>query len=203
MDYQLYHLVNAFVQQHAWLGRGVGVFESWAVPAFALATVGLWLLARPGSSAHWKPACVAALGSAAVALLVNQLIAAVWARPRPFTAHPDAAVWGARSHDPSFPSDHASAAFAIAVAVLLYDRVAGSLFLAAAVAVAVGRVAVGLHYPSDVAAGALVGVAAAFLVGRLGAPAVARVVLIAERLTDPVLRPAWRLVGGSRRSAGA
>ena len=51
---------------------------------------------------------------------------------RPFAAHPSAHVWGARSHDPSFPSDQASAAFAIAFAVLLFDRLAGALFLLAA-----------------------------------------------------------------------
>jgi undecaprenyl-diphosphatase len=70
----------------------------------------------------------------------------------------------ARSPDPSFPSDHATAAFALAVAVFMYHRRAGWLMLAMAAVVAVGRVAVGTHYPGDVLAGAMLGSAAALVV---------------------------------------
>jgi len=60
-------------------------------------------------------------------------------------AHPDATLFGARSHDPSFPSDHASRIFAIAVAVFLFDRLVGGIFIAAAAAIAIGRVVTGVH----------------------------------------------------------
>jgi undecaprenyl-diphosphatase len=66
---------------------------------------------------------VAAVLAAGAALAVNQVIALFWARPRPFTAHPTVHVLLSRSTDPSFPSDHAAAAFAIAaVAVLVRPR---------------------------------------------------------------------------------
>ena len=110
------------------------------------------------------------LAAAALALLVNQSIAHIWNRSRPFATHADATVFGARSHDPSFPSDHASAAFAIALTVLLFDRVAGEIFILAAASIAVGRVVTGVHYPSDVVAGVLVGAGAALVVVRLGGP---------------------------------
>src|SRR3954471_15622240 len=161
MDYRVYHSINLFVYEHAWLGRGLSVLETWAVPVVAIATFALWLLARPGGSRRWKLASACALASAALALLINQLIGKVWHRERPFAAHPSAHVWGSRSHDPSFPSDHASAAFAIAFAVFLFDRVVGSIFLAAALVIGVGRVFVGAHYPADVLAGSLVGLASA------------------------------------------
>lgn len=125
MDYRLYHAINVFVFRHSWLGRSLSVIENWAVPVVAVATFALWLAARPGADRKWKLASASALCSAAVALLVNQLIAKVWHRQRPFAAHPNSHVWGSRSHDPSFPSDHASAAFAIAFAVSLFDRVVG------------------------------------------------------------------------------
>src|SRR5207244_6821181 len=121
-------------------------------------------LARPGGTRKWKLASACALGSAALALLLNQLIGKIWHRERPFATHPSAHVWGSRSHDPSFPSDHASAAFAIAFAVLLFDRAVGSVFLAAAVLIGVGRVFIGAHYPADILAGALVGFAVALIV---------------------------------------
>src|SRR6266536_6421724 len=132
MDYRLYHTINQFVLHHAWLGRDLSTLEDWAVPAVAAAPFALWLFARPGGNRKWKLASACALASTALALLINQVIGKIWHRQRPFATHPAAHVWGARSHDPSFPSDHASAAFAIAFAVFLFDRLAGSIFLAAA-----------------------------------------------------------------------
>lgn len=200
MDYRVYHAVNAFVLGHAWLGHLVEVVEVVAVPLLAVATCGLWLLDRPRGPRKWKLASASALASAALALLVNRALADLWTRQRPFAAHPAAHVWGARSHDPSFPSDHASAAFAIAFAILLFDQLVGSIFLAAAVVVAVGRVVVGAHYPSDVAAGMLVGLGSAVFVVRAGGPTILRLVRHLERVTDPVLAPLWRLRLGLRRS---
>ena len=194
MDYRLYHAVNTFVAQHDWIGRVFGVIETWAVPLFALATMALWLLARPGGPRKWKLASASALVSAGVALLIAQVIGKTWPRERPFAAHPTAHVWGSRSHDPSFPSDHASASLAIAFAIFLFDRLVGSIFLAAAVIISLGRVVVGAHYPLDVLGGAVVALGAALLVVRLGRPVILAAVRVVERVTDPILAPFWRRI---------
>jgi undecaprenyl-diphosphatase len=199
VDYRIYHAINQFVLQHAWLGRGLTVVETWAVPAIAVSTFALWLFARPGADRKWKLASASALAGAAIALLVNQAIGQIWHRQRPFATHPSAHVWGSRSHDPSFPSDHASAAFAIAFSVFLFDRLVGSVFLAAAVLIGVGRVFIGAHYPADVLAGALVGFAVALVIVKFRRYALLGLVRIAERVTDPLLAPLWP---GNGRLAG-
>lgn len=170
------------------------MIESWAVPLVAVGTVALWLLARPGGDQKWKLAACSGLAAAGIGLLANQVIAKIWDRPRPFASHPSAHVWGSRSHDPSFPSDHASASFAIAFAILAFDRIAGVIFLAAAVVISVGRVFIGAHYPADIGAGLLVGVASALIVVRLARPALLQLVRLVERLTDPVVAAAWRVL---------
>ena len=152
----------------------------------ALATLALWLLARPGGDRRWKLAASSALIAAGLALLTDRLIGTIWYRQRPFLSDPSAHVWGGRSGDPSFPSDHASAAFAIGFAIFLFSRLAGSLFLAAALVIGAGRVVVGAHYPFDVVAGCLVGLGAALLVARLARPLLAPVVSLLERVTDPL-----------------
>lgn len=158
------------------------------VPLYAAATVSLWLLARPGGSPRWKLASASALGSAAVALLANQVVSHLWERPRPFTAHAAAThLLAPASVDPSFPSDHAAAAFAIAFAVLAFSLPVGRALLAGATLIALTRVALGLHYPSDVLAGALVGWASALLVTHAGRVPIGRLVRVVERLTDPIL----------------
>ena len=162
------------------------------MPLYALATVALWFLARPYRSARWKLACGSALVAAGIALIANQAIAEIWARPRPFVTHPSAThLLAALSPDPSFPSDHAAAAFAIAFAVLAFSRSVGFGFLAGATLIGLSRIALGLHYPSDVLAGALVGFAASMLVLRLGEPWIARAVAIVSRVSDPLLKPVW------------
>jgi undecaprenyl-diphosphatase len=192
MDYRVYHAINQFVYHHAWLGHGLSLLENWAVPAIAIATFALWLLARPGGSRKWKLASASALASAALALLINQMIGKVWHRQRPFATHPSAHVWGSRSHDASFPSDHASAAFAIPFTVVLFDSLVGGVFLGAAVIIAAGRVFIGAHYPADVLAGCLVGLGSALLLARVARPIIERLVGLAERATDPLLAPLWR-----------
>lgn len=195
MDYQTYHAINEFFADHVWLAHAFSALEGVLPQLLGIAAFGLWLLDRPSGGHKWKLASASALAAAALGLLVNQLVALVWDRPRPFQSHPGVHVWGGRSHDPSFPSDHASAAFGIAFAVFLFDRIVGSFFLAAAVLIGAGRVFVGAHYPADVLAGCAVGIGCAFLVVRLGRPFLAACVRLVERLTDPLVAPAWRLFG--------
>lgn len=193
MDWRVYHAVNVFVLHHSWLGRVFHVVETYGTILIGVAAFALWLLARPGGDRKWKLVAGSALASAALGLLTNRIIVAFWHRDRPFQAHPGAHVWGPHKTDASFPSDHASAAFGIAVAVLLLDSFAGVLFGILALLIAVGRVIVGEHYPGDVLAGAAIGTTWAVVVVRFGEPAIAWLVRVVERLTDPVLALVWRL----------
>jgi membrane-associated phospholipid phosphatase len=197
--------VNAGVATRDWLEDPMTAFADAAVPLYAVATAALWLLARPYGNPRWKLACVSALIASAVALAVNQALSHLWERPRPFTDHPHLThLLTARTTDPSFPSDHAAAAFAIAFAVLAFSRRGAAVFLGLAALIGVSRVALGVHYPTDVLAGALVGFAAALLVTTLGRFWVVRLVVLVSRITDPLLRPVWawcrRLLPASRFS---
>src|SRR4051794_41586281 len=107
-------------------------------------------------SAGVRRAVVAAGLSAALALAIGKVLSRLVDRPRPFVAHAGHVHLFARhAADAGFPSDHATAAFAIAAAVFAHERRAGSVLLGLATLLAVGRVAIGVHYPTDVAAGAL------------------------------------------------
>jgi undecaprenyl-diphosphatase len=191
VDWRVYHSINTFVAHHSWLGRTFHVIETYGTILIGVAAVCLWLLARPGGSRKWKLAAGSALGAAALGLLVNKIISSAWQRDRPF-AHHSAHVWGPHKTDASFPSDHASAAFGIAVAVAIIDPFVGAFFIVLAVLIAVGRVVVGEHYPGDVIAGAAIGTLSALVVIRLARPVIALLVRLIERATDPVLALAWR-----------
>jgi undecaprenyl-diphosphatase len=151
--------------------------------------VGLALLAWfwPGSRAardqrQWG-AIVAGV-SAALALGVNQIVIHIWARPRPFMTH-SATLLLAPSHDPSFPSDHAAFAFAVAVGLCLAWRRVGMLALLGAALLSFARVYTGEHYVGDVVAGGLIGAGVALALNQ-ARPWVLPVL-------DPPLRLARRL----------
>ncbi|MFF5025205.1 phosphatase PAP2 family protein [Streptomyces collinus] len=66
--------------------------------------------------------------------------------------------------DWSFPSNHTAIAVAAAVALFFVSRRLGAVAALCAVAMAVSRVWIGVHYPHDVLAGAVVGGLVSFLV---------------------------------------
>ena len=194
MDWRLYRAIYDLSLDHHWLGSFFHGIEQASIPFMVVVTMGLWLFARPGADRKWKLAAASGLLAAGVALAINRIIASLWFRERPFLAHRIAHPW-INSHDASFPSDHASASFAIAFAVLFLDPVVGALFLFFALVIAVGRLLIGAHYPGDVGAGLLVGALSAAVVMRLARPIVRFVVARVERITDPLLRPLWRSQG--------
>ena len=192
MDWRVYRAIYDVSLHHHWVGSLFSGIETASIPFMVIVTAGLWLLARPGGSSKWKLAATAGLASAALALAVNKVISSlIWHRDRPYQTHAVSHPWSS-SHDASFPSDHASASFAIAFAVLLLDPLAGAIFLVFALIIAFGRLFIGAHYPGDVGAGFLVGLASALVVAKLLRPAVTSLVRLVERATDPILAPIWR-----------
>ena len=95
--------------------------------------------------------------------LITEIIRFFYNRPRPFQ---EAFVYQLFSHDPgyAFPSGHAAFFFALAAAIFLYHKGWGSLFFAAAFLISISRVIAGIHWPSDILAGALIGVVSAWVV---------------------------------------
>jgi undecaprenyl-diphosphatase len=104
--------------------------------------------------------------SACVALGLSGVISSLFYRDRPFVT--DQVIQLIKhASNASFPSDHAVGAFVIATAIWFFRRRDGSVWLAFAACIAFSRVWVGVHYPTDVAAGALLGIASAAAVHRV------------------------------------
>ena len=129
------------------------------VPLLVLAVAGQWW--RGGGGPHDRHVLVAAGLSFLLGLAINQIILLLVHRIRPY----DGGITHLlieRSSDPSFPSDHATATFAMAAAFLIHGmRRTGRWFLAAAALVSISRVYVGTHYVGDVLGGAGTAFAAA------------------------------------------
>ncbi|CBE68694.1 MAG: phosphatase PAP2 family protein [Candidatus Methylomirabilis oxygeniifera] len=146
---------------------------NFALPVAVL--LGYILLFRP------KRDRIIALSTIAVILLTDetsQLLKDLFERTRPF--HPLRDI--TRPVSFSFPSNHASNMFALAVFLSYNYSRSGWLCFPVAALVGYSRIYVGSHYPFDVLGGALWGV----MVGLLGAVAVRRLMRMAgARHTSP------------------
>ena len=172
MDHTLVTTLNDFLVRHDAVEDPLSLYERLAELLFAGGLV-LAFVAATGRGRRRVRRTVTAAGlSAALGLAVAAVVSGLVDRPRPFVADPSQVhLFAPHAADGGFPSDHSTAAFAIGAAVLLRHRLAGVLVLVAAAVLAAGRVAIGVHYPSDVLAGAALGAATAAV---LWAPAVRR-----------------------------
>lgn len=92
---------------------------------------------------------------APVAIALNYAVKLVVRRPRPVLE--GLPPLGGAPSSLSFPSAHATSSFAVATAMTRVDPLAALAFVLA-FALALGRPYLGMHYPSDVLAGAVLGV---------------------------------------------
>jgi membrane-associated phospholipid phosphatase len=114
------------------------------------------------SERDWHAAVRAGLGLGAESLLVNVGIKSLFRRTRP-PWDVDRPMRIRRPRTSSFPSGHATSAFA-AAGLLSEDDPLWPLYYAIAVIVATSRVHVKIHHASDILAGAAIGV----VLGRVG-----------------------------------
>lgn len=97
-------------------------------------------------------------------LVVNVILKLSVNRARPWQSYPTLgfqefhrAIGVREPSDSSFPSGHTAAMFAAAVALVMYYKVKGLPALGVALLVAISRIYLCMHYPSDVLGGILIG----------------------------------------------
>lgn len=129
--------------------------------AFVVAV--LWPVRR------WRMAAAGLVSAAVARGLLKPLILLFVHRPRPYVALSTVRnIIGPQTGEEfqSFPSGHALFFFALATAVFLYDRRLGWWFFAGATLMGIARVVGGIHWPSDIVGGAVIGILTAWLMVR-------------------------------------
>jgi len=173
MEYSIFEKINGLAGQNICLDS-LAVFFAEYLGYILIFILFLFLLKN---FKKYRITVIKALGTAIFArFVIVELIRFIWYRPRPFIDHNVNLIL---EHSPtsSFPSGHATFYFALATIVFLsfkklYPRQRflqgiGVFFLIAALTISIARVYAGLHWPSDILAGAIVGIFSAWFINNL------------------------------------
>lgn len=152
VDYSLLRAINGAAGHDRMLDATMIGFAKYSPVVLAAVLVALWLTWKYRNQ---RGALLAAI-SALIALGLGQLVGKAFPRDRPYLTH-RVVLLITHSPDTSFPSDHTTLAFGIAIVVWLFNRRLGIALFLFGVITAYARVFVGAHYPADVAGGAVLG----------------------------------------------
>ena len=146
---------------------------------FSILLAGLWLIVETVKA---QPSARRALPSArgliangvvifalpiGLTVIVSELISKIYVRQRPFVTLPEIELLVPHSADGGMPSHHLAFMAALTVSVYFYDRRAATLFGLLSLFSGFGRVAAGIHYPSDIVAGVGLGIIVVYLYRRI------------------------------------
>lgn len=163
IDLALFHRINGLAGHVPWLDALMMACAKYAPVVFAVVLLSCWATWRPGLQRAAALAGVAAL----VALGIGQVVGMMLPRARPYRVT-TATVLVVHAPDTSFPSDHAILAFAVTLVLAGVSRRLGGWLALFSAVVLFARVYIGVHYPSDVIGGALLGSLIAWGIVRLG-----------------------------------
>jgi len=108
------------------------------------------------------PCAVQMIGTAAAGLLWYRWLKRRTCRPRPYTCLDGVTPHGRALDEFSFPSGHTLHAVALTIVLAAWFPAVALALAPLVVLIALSRVVLGLHYPSDVLAGAFLGALVAF-----------------------------------------
>lgn len=108
-----------------------------------------------------------AVGLILVSILGNLVFKNIFARPRPFILDKDIELLISAPFGFSFPSGHSFSSFVAAIIIFLDDRRMGYFALLVAGLIAISRVYLYVHFPSDILAGMLLGILLGIIIDKI------------------------------------
>lgn len=153
VDHRLFRNVNQYFQQKYWNFFFRNITHCGGA-TFTISTVLLLLII---GTAEIKTVALASAISLTISHIPVAILKKMYPRRRPYLVLDQIYVTDRPLKDHSFPSGHTTAIFSIVIPFALYDPIFAVMFVPLALLVGISRMYLGLHYPSDVAVGMLLG----------------------------------------------
>ncbi len=164
MDLYLFQLINQFAGRWVWLDS-LGIFFAKYFEYILVFYLLLFLIIK--FKKYWKMVLQAIISAVLARFVIVNFIRCIWGRSRPFVENNVNLLLNYPSKEASFPSGHAAFYFAISTVVFLYNKKAGILFYIASFLICLARIFVGIHWPSDILAGAIVGIFSSLIIHKI------------------------------------
>jgi undecaprenyl-diphosphatase len=182
MDTAVVLTLNALAIDLPGIGRAALMVAQYGILLYGVLMLVLWWRATDARRRVLLLAVLAALGALGINAVLNQVVP----RPRPYLVLPIHVLETPAPRDASFPSDHAAVTAALAMTLLLADHgAAGTAGLVGALLIGTARVMIGLHYPTDIIGGVLVGLCSAIILTRVQGrlrPILVTMIAVARRI---------------------
>ena len=184
LNHQLFLLINAEPGESHFLIALSRIVAGDVIGLVPLLLVLLWVRGRP----ERRGGLVATAIAAALALGANQIVGQFWYEPRPFMIGLGRTLM-AHAPENSFPSDHTTFMMTVGIGLIATGAAPrwGRIVTLAGVLVAWARIYLGVHFPLDMIASAIIAGIFAALSVWLVAPAERFVVPLANRIYDRML----------------
>ena len=198
LNNQLFLLINAEPGESPLLIELGRIVAADIVALVPVLLVLLWVRGRP----ERRSGLVATAIAAALALGANQIVGQFWYEPRPFMIGLGRTLM-AHVPENSFPSDHTTFMLTVGIGLIATGGAPrwGKLVTVVGVLVAWARIYLGLHFPLDMLASALIASLFAAVSVLLVAPSRRWIMPLANKIYDGAL-DAMRLPGGLFPRAG-
>ena len=165
MNIQVFQFINSLAGQNIWLDRFMVFSADWLGYVLVVGLILCYLKNR----SQYRDMLLISLSSAILSRFgFVSLIRIFYYHPRPFLVLQNVHQLINHEIESSFPSGHAAFYFALAVGVYFYNKKAGLVYLVSAGLMGFARIFVGVHWPLDIMAGAVLGVASALMIQWLG-----------------------------------
>lgn len=155
LDFRLFEFVNQFAGRNDLIDQFVLLFSKYGPLLFGFLFVWIWF-SKKGDRLENRTFVLLALTIVLLTLCTNKVLEYSFFRERPFVHHSVTLLIEKSIDDPSFPSNHAAGAFAIAFAIFWRNKKLGLLVMIFALFMAISRLFVGVHYPLDVMVGMMI-----------------------------------------------
>lgn len=155
IDLYLFNLINSFTGKWEWLDYSAMFFAQYFEYFLWLCLV-LFLVVN--FKKYWRMVAEAVIAAVFTKFILTGFIRWLWFRPRPFVAENFIPLIDQSPKEASFPSGHASFYFALSTIVYCYNKKLGIFFYVASFFITISRIFVGVHWPSDILAGAILGI---------------------------------------------